>query len=201
LTVDSELSLLSPDAAPSVVESAICRAFVSLDSKLSEDMMKPEGEALRRPGSCALLAVERHGWLHVAHAGDCRAVVSCGNGQQLLLATQDHNAKEATEQVQLRNAHPGEDDVVVRLLRIFPVALFHAASQCVCKICKHPTACYVKGRLQPTRAFGDFHLKIGKEWRGNEWIATRVRPGPFTPPCVNQNILISFALVRRFAVT
>jgi hypothetical protein len=55
------------------------------------------------------------------------------------------------------------------------------------QLCKHPSACYVKGRLQPTRAFGDFHLKSGKEWRGDEWVPTRVRPGPFTPPYVTDD--------------
>ncbi len=166
------------------VESAISRAFVSLDAQLSQDMMKPEGEALRRPGSCALLAVERQGWLHVAHAGDCRAVVTSGKGERLLLVTLDHNAKEAAEQMQLRAAHPGEEDVVVRSTLIC-TANFFLRSLTICfKICKHPSACYVKGRLQPTRAFGDFHLKSGKEWRDNGWVPTRVRPGPFTPPCV-----------------
>jgi len=38
----------------------------------------------------------------------------------------------------LKKEHPGEDDVVV---------------------CRSPTACYVKGRLMCTRAFGDLHLK------------------------------------------
>jgi serine/threonine protein phosphatase PrpC len=122
--VDAELDLLSPNAEASTVENAISRAFVSLDAQLSRDMMKPDGVALRRPGSCALLAVERHGWLHVAHAGDCRAVVTCGKGQQLLLATQDHNAKEAAEQLQLRAAHPGEDDVVVRSRCMHPLIIF-----------------------------------------------------------------------------
>jgi serine/threonine protein phosphatase PrpC len=113
--VDAELVQLSSDVDPLVVENAISRAFVALDAQLSLDMMKPDGVHLRRPGSCALLAVERCGWLHIAHAGDCRAVVTCDKGKQLLLATRDHNAKEAAEQVQLRAAHPGEDDVVVRV--------------------------------------------------------------------------------------
>ena len=114
--VDAELMQLAPNASTSSVEDAISRAFVALDARLSADMMKPGSEALRRPGSCALLAVERSGWLHVAHAGDCRAVVTCGKGDRILLATRDHNAKEAAEQQQLRAAHPGEDDVVVRSL-------------------------------------------------------------------------------------
>ena len=62
---------------------------------------------------------------------------------------------------------------------------FLTISGFVFQICKHPSACYVKGRLQPTRAFGDFHLKTGREWHRSEWVPTRVRrPGPFTPPCV-----------------
>ena len=124
--VDAELARLSPDVAHSVVENAISRAFVSLDVQLSLDMMKSDGVSLRRPGSCALLAVERLGWLHVAHAGDCRAVVTCGKGERLLLVTLDHNAKEAAEQMQLRTAHPGEEDVVVRSTLICPAIVFCA---------------------------------------------------------------------------
>ena len=136
--VDAELVQLSPKAEPLAVENAISRAFVSLDAQLSSDMMKPDGTALRRPGSCALLAVERHGWLHVAHAGDCRAVVTCGNGDRLLLVTQDHNAKEAAEQLQLRAAHPGEDDVVVRSLRMHPVIVLHPFSPATCRYANIP---------------------------------------------------------------
>lgn len=53
----------------------------------------------------------------------------------------DHNAKFPGEQMSLRKMHPNEPDIV---------------------ICKNPTSCYVKGRLQPTRAFGDFHLKYSE---------------------------------------
>jgi pyruvate dehydrogenase phosphatase len=62
---------------------------------------------------------------------------------------------------------------------------FLTFSVIICQTCKHPSACYVKGRLQPTRAFGDFHLKNGREWHRSEWVPTRVRrPGSFTPPYI-----------------
>jgi hypothetical protein len=44
--------------------------------------------------------------------------------------SEDHNAKMPKEQEMLRAAHPKEEDIIK---------------------CKNPNACYVKGRLQPTR--------------------------------------------------
>ena len=46
------------------------------------------------------------------------------------------NAGEPFEQARLVKKFPGENDIVM---------------------CKN--ACYVKGRLQPTRSLGDFYLK------------------------------------------
>lgn len=55
----------------------------------------------------------------------------------------DHNAREPRERQRLGREHPGEADIVV---------------------CKpgNPSACYVKGRLQPTRALGDAYLKVSE---------------------------------------
>jgi serine/threonine protein phosphatase PrpC len=52
--------------------------------------------------------------------------------------SEDHNARMPREAARLRAAHPGESDIVR---------------------CSSPGACYVKGRLQPTRALGDAYLK------------------------------------------
>lgn len=81
--------------------------------------------------------------------------------------SRDHNAREPREKARLVAAHPGEDDVVV---------------------CKpgNISACYVKGRLQPTRSLGDGYLKdsefnvparIGRMW------GRHIR-APYTPPYV-----------------
>lgn len=76
-------------------------------------------------------------------AGDCRAVIgrkaeSSGTRDKAYFAmnlSQDHNAKLPEERKKLAQEHPGEHDVV---------------------LCRTQEACYVKGRLQPTRSFGMF---------------------------------------------
>jgi serine/threonine protein phosphatase PrpC len=64
------------------------------------------------------------------------------NGQHVHLwavpLSDDHNARVPREVGRLQAAHPGEADIVK---------------------CHSPDACYVKGRLQPTRAIGDAYLK------------------------------------------
>lgn len=91
-------------------------------------------------GSCAIVALVFDNHFVVANAGDCQAVLvsktdSGVTGQNICTI---HSSNLKSEQERLASEHPGEDDIVR---------------------CKSPTACYVKGRLMPTRAFGDFHLK------------------------------------------
>mmetsp|Transcript_45407 Transcript_45407/g.84329 ORF Transcript_45407/g.84329 Transcript_45407/m.84329 type:complete len:114 (-) Transcript_45407:1041-1382(-) len=54
--------------------------------------------------------------------------------------SRDHNAREAQEQSRIFAQHPDE-------------------SQQELVQCMRQKICYVKGRLQPTRAFGDLYLK------------------------------------------
>jgi hypothetical protein len=49
------------------------------------------------------------------------------------------NANKKYEQDRLKSLFPKEKDIV---------------------ICKSKTACYIKGRLMPSRALGDLHLKL-----------------------------------------
>lgn len=72
----------------------------------------------------------------------------------------DHNAKYQSEQEKLRRKHPLEKDIVV---------------------CKNKNSCYVKGRLQPTRALGDFHLKFS-EFKLQRNTEENI---PFTPPYIS----------------
>jgi len=78
----------------------------------------------------------------------------------------DHNAREPRERARLAKEHPGEADIVV---------------------CKKdaPTACYVKGRLQPTRALGDAYLKAAafNAPPGRLW-GRHIRE-PYSPPYVS----------------
>lgn len=56
--------------------------------------------------------------------------------------SRDHNARFEREKKALREAHPGEEDVVV---------------------CTHPDVCYIKNRSQATRTLGDAYLKCAGE--------------------------------------
>ena len=89
----------------------------------------------QRVGSCGLTAVILKNSLHIANAGDCEGVILSKREAQM--TNLRLNAGEPFEQARLIKEFPGEPDIFV---------------------CK--SACYVKGRLQPTRSFGDFYLKF-----------------------------------------
>jgi pyruvate dehydrogenase phosphatase len=93
-------------------------------------------------GACTLVAVVKGSCLVVANAGDCRCVLGQQDGNLLeaVRITNDHNCRYPVEQEKLRREHPGEADIVY----------CHP---------NNPSACYVKGKLQLTRAIGDLYLK------------------------------------------
>ena len=59
-------------------------------------------------------------------------------GYQAVYMNNAHAAGEPAEQERLKKEFPDDPNIVVK---------------------KKSGACYVKGRLMPTRSFGDFHLK------------------------------------------
>lgn len=118
-------------------------------------------------GSCAVIAVVKDNHLIVSNLGDCRAVLGQQSEEKYsaITITQDHNAREPREVEILKREHPNERDIVV---------------------CKSPTACYVKGRLQLTRALGDAYLKYPEfnEPQYPHRSAGRKVSSPYTPPYV-----------------
>ncbi|CAM9152371.1 unnamed protein product [Phaeothamnion confervicola] len=88
-----------------------------------------------------------------------------GCGLEAVALSFDHNAKEEREKARLRALHPTEADIVM---------------------CKKPTSCYVKGRLQPTRALGDAYLKYSEfnGQPGTHRSRGRYLPPPYTPPYI-----------------
>mmetsp|Transcript_4560 Transcript_4560/g.6791 ORF Transcript_4560/g.6791 Transcript_4560/m.6791 type:complete len:541 (+) Transcript_4560:134-1756(+) len=80
----------------------------------------------------------------------------------------DHNCREVRERERLERLHPNEKDVVI------------------CRV-DNPEQCYIKGKLQPTRAFGDFYLKYSEFMRGplEDAAAGRYVPPPYTPPYIS----------------
>jgi len=95
-------------------------------------------------GACALAVAIEEQKITVASVGDCKCVLALSNGTTVDLNI-ERNINRPEEQERLKQLHPGEEDIV-RCKRFDPIKLVH-------------TGCYVKGRLQPTKSFGDFHLK------------------------------------------
>uniref|UniRef100_K3WGS4 PPM-type phosphatase domain-containing protein n=1 Tax=Globisporangium ultimum (strain ATCC 200006 / CBS 805.95 / DAOM BR144) TaxID=431595 RepID=K3WGS4_GLOUD len=162
-------------ASPSEVTLAIQRAFGRTDREFMVQIA-PAFHAgfgtVARCGSCALVALVREGTLHVANAGDSRAVLgrTDPSDDEKLLAvplSKDQNAMAAFEQAKLKLEHPSEPEPFV---------------------CRTPNSCYVKNALQPTRAFGDFPLKYA-EFNGPAYVdgdrsAGHHFPEPFSPPYI-----------------
>ncbi|CEL99427.1 unnamed protein product [Vitrella brassicaformis CCMP3155] len=115
-------------------------------------------------GACSLSVVVDYQSIAVANIGDCKAVL-CRKGRAIPLNSQ-HTANSPAEQKRLRELHPNEKDVVVCKSTVdqprapqwpylweYPLCMMGLLKETV------GSRCYVKGRLQPTRSFGDFHLK------------------------------------------
>ncbi|XP_067158581.1 pyruvate dehydrogenase [acetyl-transferring]-phosphatase 2, mitochondrial [Apteryx mantelli] len=143
--------LLDLDTEPgfSLEEAMIC-AFKRLDSDISLEVQAPQENELMRSialqvafsGATACVAHIDGVHLHVANAGDCRAVLGVheedGTWSTLPL-TRDHNAFDESEIKRLKREHPKSEEKTLfvndRLL----------------------------GILMPSRAFGDVQLKWSKE--------------------------------------
>lgn len=143
---------------------AIVSAYIHLDTLLREIAVAENS------GSCAVTAVVEEENVILANSGDSRAllidseafnnteIVSSFDGEDSLPShtswvTDEHSADNPEEQSKLRLLHPNEKDVIQCRQKIIELDSTGqiVASQWV--------ACYVKGRLQPTRAFGHFSLK------------------------------------------
>lgn len=91
--------------------------------------------------------------------------------------TRDHNCRDKRERKKLEEEHPDETDVVV---------------------CRKPDACYIKGKLQPTRSFGDFYLKYSEFMRSpsQHSSAGKYISPPYTPPYISATPEISVTRLR-----
>ncbi len=131
------------------IDVAFNKSFFEIEEQYKRNAAGPFANgvgSVAKVGSCAVVALVIDDHLSVANIGDCRAVLGSvrsdpSSKQERVYAlqlTRDHNCREPVEFLKLANEHPGENDIVV---------------------CKTSHACYVKGRLQLTRAFGDLYLK------------------------------------------
>ena len=121
-------------------------------------------------GACALAIVVDETDITVASVGDCKCVLARQDGSCIDLNV-ERNINREEEQERLRKLHPGEEDIV-RCKRSWqqPLRPFSSVMK------TFYSGCYVKGRLQPTKSFGDFHLKDSRVEMDHE------RQRPFLDP-------------------
>lgn len=130
------------------MSKAIERAFLRLDSDLSDEALPEEGElnmktlAVAMSGAVSCVAHVDGAHLHVANVGDCAAVLGSYTDSNCWVATkfgQEHNTYNQSEVERILAEHPlQEKQTVIKLDRLL-------------------------GQLAPLRAMGDFRFKWNKE--------------------------------------
>ena len=194
-------SLIVPgrtDPITGSVSSALINSFARIDEALRNTVYAPNSPIMCFEGSCAIAAIVDEKKICIANSGDSRAFLiskSALKGEILLpdpttSFTQDmpygdpvpvgtawvselHTADSPLEQSRLRSLHPLEKDVVHCRQKIVEIDSDGSV------VSTKWGACYVKGRLQPTRAFGDFYLKDEK--------AVEICPPEFSDLIPNMN--------------
>ncbi|XP_038628763.1 pyruvate dehydrogenase [acetyl-transferring]-phosphatase 2, mitochondrial [Tachyglossus aculeatus] len=176
------------------VEEALKHSFRRLDSDISLEVQAHVEDELTRnlalqvafSGTTACVAHVDGLHLHVANAGDCRAVLGVreeGGAWSCLPLTRDHNASNRAELSRLKEEHPASEErtVVVdgRLL----------------------------GVLMPSRAFGDVRFKWSRELqrsilgRGFDVEALNIYqydpPNLLTPPYLTAEPEVTYHRLRR----
>mmetsp|Transcript_12405 Transcript_12405/g.33212 ORF Transcript_12405/g.33212 Transcript_12405/m.33212 type:complete len:650 (-) Transcript_12405:118-2067(-) len=126
------------------MEEALKEAFQKCDERVMEHLYSAFVMGFPgafKVGACASAVVQYDDRIYFANAGDSRAVAASkqNDGVKVVLKTYDHSANDKAEQERIKQAHPGEANYVVAKAG--------------------GTAHYVKGKLMPTRGFGDSVLK------------------------------------------
>lgn len=140
-------SLKESDSEQTAILDALRKSFSRLELELKEKAIETyragDGKAAC-VGACALVAVVYNNTVYIANLGDSKANIFRWDDKisafYPLKIMHRHNSEKPREKEALYKRFPNEKDIVK---------------------CKRDdgTVCYVKGRLQPTRSFGDFHLK------------------------------------------
>ena len=163
----------------STTVSSLLNSFARVDEALRTTVYTPNSPIMCFEGSCAIAAVVDEKRICVANSGDSRAFLISKSA--LVGSTRSdppkpnddmpygdpvppgtawvselHTADSPSEQARLRALHPLEKDVVHCRQKIVEIDSDGSL------VSTKWGACYVKGRLQPTRAFGDFYLKDEK---------------------------------------
>ena len=146
------------------LKGSMREAFTFADSEWF-DLVKPMYDIgftgpIKVGACCVAVAVDGHS-IVVGSVGDCKCVLARRQNGPINL-NPERNANLESEQARLRSLFPNDLDIV-RCKRSWqesvqvPAAWWKGGTR-TSTVTRH-SGCYVKGRLQPTKSFGDFHLK------------------------------------------
>ncbi|SOV78202.1 protein phosphatase PPM8, putative [Plasmodium sp. gorilla clade G3] len=148
------------------IVSALKKAHLDLDNDLlnqSKDYFLNGSSKYARTGACSISVLIDEQNYYVSNIGDSVGLLI--RKYIYVPLNSIHNASEFREKRKLLKEHPNEEDILVCKIctRDFKTNTTNNTYE-LCKtpfhlLSHHYDNCYVKGRLQPTRSFGDFHLK------------------------------------------
>jgi len=145
---------------PKAIEKLLTKGYYELEEQLRGRVarsMELGFDRFVRVGSCAVTVAVTEEHYVVANAGDCKALL-CTNGKAVPLS-RIHNANDPDERARLRREHSQEQDAV-RCMDAYQDPITKELFVRAYGDRVHVEAnCYIKGLLQPSRAFGDFALK------------------------------------------
>lgn len=153
--LDFQFELLAKkkfESEDALIIEALNKAFDYIEQSFYEVAVSGKIQRPFNVGSCALIALVKDNKVYTANAGDCKGVLLSESDTKPKTFTarkinHKQNANSKKEQARLKKEFPNDSDIV---------------------ICKRggEGACYVKGRLMPTRSLGDFHLKKAELFKG-----------------------------------
>ncbi|EUD67196.1 hypothetical protein C922_02346 [Plasmodium inui San Antonio 1] len=173
---------------PSDIVASLEEAHIQLENdilKKAKEYFFQGNAKYTRVGSCSLSVLIDKNYYYVSNVGDSRGLLI--KKDSVVRLNNIHNATEINERMRLIQEHPNEMDVVMckRTVRTGNVKFFETFG-----LTEHDTQlqlsdfdrCFVKGRLQCTRTFGDFHLKhkiFAFNYKKNKFIVKEPHSFPY----------------------
>ncbi|KJP90241.1 hypothetical protein AK88_00089 [Plasmodium fragile] len=158
---NNDYQLLTPSDIVASLEEAHIQLDRDIFKKAKEFFFKGYVK-YTRVGSCSLSVLMDKNYYYVSNVGDSKGLLI--KKDSFVRLNNIHNAGELTERMRLIQEHPDEEDVVMckKSIKTRHKRWSEFVNACDAASLQMPDIggrCYVKGRLQCTRTFGDFYLK------------------------------------------
>ncbi|CAI7720636.1 protein phosphatase PPM8, putative [Plasmodium vivax] len=173
---------------PSDIVASLEEAHIQLDNdilKKAKEYFFKGNVRYTRNGSCSISVLMDKNYYYVSNVGDSKGLLI--KKDSIVRLNNIQNASEITERMRLVQEHPNEIDVVMckrsvkngnaKSFEIFSLTEQHTQFQMF-----DVGRCYVKGRLQCTRSFGDFYLKhkiFAFDYRKNKFLVKEPHSFPY----------------------